>query len=300
MSVDAESWWHYAGALPLGPKDHSYYVLRRIWADHTMQPPRGYWSRRSEDYLTTVLFQPLACLHDSQWLDMLLTTTGLPSVHPVETRFAFSCEELLDAPLLGRHGRNFVIADIMLAWRRDVTGLVAFEVKKPGGVMPSAKDVTKLETYTMLPSTRGLQNREGIFLVDDGHVSALKRGGHRAIGWSLVHLALMQGLDREDGRPEEIANLALALTRLFISVGVKPRPSPQPKGRGGNLSAKMRALLDGLLVREKALCGETPTPSMPWLAGEPTRHEIAQRCPQSTAERRVNLWSFDWRSSDEV
>lgn len=234
------------------------------------------------------------------WLDFLLTSGGLAPVGARDVRFAFSCEEVLDAALLPRHGRNFVIADIMLAWRHSDKGLLAFEVKKPGGSMPTAQDVTKLETYKMLPSTRGIPTRQGVFLVDDRHVAALKRGGHNALGWSMVHLALMAGLEREGGPAGEIREVATALTRLFTMSGVKPRTFALPVGRGGQLSPRMAALRAGLRVRDAALRGETPSPPYAWLADEPTREAIPRLCPQTTAERRINRWSFDWNPSDET
>jgi hypothetical protein len=126
----SKSWWHLVGSLPVDRNDHAYYALRRIWADHTMTDGRGFWNERSEDHLTVVLFQPLACLSDCGWLDDLLIAADRPPVSAREIQFAFAAEEILDESLRPRHGRNFVIADIMLAWRGDSSGMIAFEVKK--------------------------------------------------------------------------------------------------------------------------------------------------------------------------
>ncbi|NCO23014.1 MAG: hypothetical protein GW905_13775 [Rhodobacterales bacterium] len=301
MNADDESWWHFCGALPLSRDDHAYFVLRRVWADHTMQPPnRGYWARQTEDYVTLALFQPLACLSGTIWLDRLLEAAGLPPVSAAEIRFAFACEEVLDATLRPRHGRGFVIPDIMLTWRNHETGLVAFEVKKPGGSAPSVQDATKLETYAQLPSTRNISDRRGLFLVDDRHVVALKRSGHSAIGWSRVHLALIEGLESETGSPDEIQEIATLLTKLFRMYRVEIRPFGVPRGAGGVLAPRLAALLAGLKVREQALSGCVPTPPFDWLAREPARRDIPRVCFQTTAARRVNRWSFNWEPEHEV
>lgn len=295
----SKSWWHLVGALPVNRNDHAYYALRRVWADHTMTGARGFWNERSEDHLTVVLFQPLACLSDCGWLDDLLMAADRPPVSAREIRFAFAAEETLDARLQPRHGRDFVIADIMLAWRGDSSGMVAFEVKKPGAPMPSAQDVTKLETYQMLPSARDFASRQGIFLVDDRHVPALKRSGHAALGWSMVHAALLRGLDRETGSPAEIAGLAEMLTRLFKRAGVRPRWQETPKGRGGALSDRLNALRIGLELREAALREEYRPAPWPWLAAEPDCDTIRRLKPQSTQERRICRWRFDWQAEME-
>lgn len=265
-----------------------------------MQPPRGYWARSSEDYLTAVLFQPLASLSGHGWLDFVLRAAGLDTASALATRFAFSCEEVLDGPLLSRHGRNFVIPDIMLHWRGERSGLLAFEVKKPRGTFPNAQDVTKLETYTMLPSTRKIAVRQGVFLVDDRHVAVLKRDGYPALGWSMVHLALMEGLNREPGPPADIEDIAQGLTRIYRAAGVMLRKHSVPAGTGGSLSPKLIALKIGLRVREAALRGERPLVPFDWLADEPSRAEIPALCLQDTAQRRINRWSLDWRVEDEA
>lgn len=217
-----------------------------------------------------------------------------------ETRFAFACEEVLDESLRGRHGRNFVIADIMLAWRGASSGLVAFEVKRPGGNMPSAQDVTKLETYTLLPSARALADRRGVFLVDDAHVAALRRGGHLALGWSKLHAAFLAALAKEPGSPNEIAEIAERITRLYALAGVRVAANSAVVGRGGVISDKLRALLLGLRVLETARQGGDPVPPFAWLEKELPRDDFARHFRQSTESRRVNRWSFDWTPAREV
>jgi hypothetical protein len=265
-----------------------------------MTPPRGYWARRSEDYLTLVLFQPFACLSGGSWLDGLLQAAGSKPVQAQETRFAFACEEVLDETLRGRHGRNFVIADIMLTWRGVSSGLVAFEVKRPGGTMPSAQDVTKLETYTLLPSARALADRRGVFLVDDAHVAALRRGGHLALGWSKLHAAFLAALANEPGSPDELAEIAAGITRQYALAGVRTAQKGAFAGRGGVLSDKLRALLLGLRVLEIARQGGDPAPPFEWLENELPRDDHEKRFRQSTESRRVNRWSFDWTPANEV
>ena len=296
----ALSWWHLSGTLPLSREDHTYHVLRRVWADNTMTGGRGFFATKSEDHLTTILLAPFGCLLDVSWLNAILARGGFPVANAERIRFAFSCEENLDEDLAQRHGRNFVIPDVMLTWSGGGEGLIAVEAKKPGGQMPSAKDTTKLETYTRLPSTRHLARRHGLFLVDDLHVASLTRGGHFAVGWSILHAILIEALDKETGSPEEIANVAAALTKLYVAAGVKTRRLPVPKGRGGRISDRMLSLKLGLQIREAALKGEFKPPPFPWLLSEPTREDILKGGLQSTASRRVNRWSFEWTARSEI
>jgi hypothetical protein len=150
-----------------------------------------------------------------------------------------------------------------------------------------------------LPSTRDFASWQGIFLVDDKYVPALKRAGHAALGWSMVHAALLRGLDRETGSPDEIAGLAEMLTRLFTAAGVRPRRQETPKGRGGALSDRLNALRIGLELREAALRGEYRPAPWPWLAAEPDCNTILRDRPQSTQERRICRWRFDWQAEME-
>ena len=296
----ALSWWHLSGTLPLSRDDHTYHVLRRVWADHTMTGARGFWATKSEDHLTTVLLGPFGCLSGVSWLNSILARGAFPIAQAEQIRFAFSCEELLGEELAHRHGRNFVIPDVMMNWRGREAGLIAVEAKKPGGQMPSAQDITKLETYTRLQSARKLARRHGLFLVDDLHVASLIRGGHFAVGWSILHAILIEALDQETGSPEEIAQVASALTKLYVASGVKTRRLSVPKGRGGRMSDRMLSLKLGLEIREAALKGELKSPPFPWLLNEPTREEISKGGLQSTASRRVNRWSFEWTATSEL
>ena len=273
----ALSWWHLSGTLPLSRDDHTYHVLRRVWADHTMTGARGFWATKSEDHLTTVLLGPFGCLSGVSWLNSILARGAFPIAQAEQIRFAFSCEELLGEELAHRHGRNFVIPDVMMNWRGREAGLIAVEAKKPGGQMPSAQDITKLETYTRLQSARKLARRHGLFLVDDLHVASLIRGGHFAVGWSILHAILIEALDQETGSPEEIAQVASALTKLYVASGVKTRRLSVPKGRGGRMSDRMLSLKLGLEIREAALKGELKSPPFPWLLNEPGKRRKSLR-----------------------
>ena len=303
-------WWHGVPALPTSSECHEYYALRRVWGDHTMAGARGFYNPRSEDHATVNLFQTFAAFSSLAWADGLLREVGLKTRQVTRARFAFACEELIDSTLRHRHGRDFVIADIMLHYENACgEGLLAFEVKKPGGPMPTVQDLTKAETYANLPSTRAIAARTACFLVDDRHVPALHRAGHRALGWGQVQALQRQALDAEELRGNVKRVLRAHLDAHFAALGVGSAlqpPAPDlaaefTKARTLCLPPAIEALACGFAICAARRAGRTVDQApWPWLLDEPDADRLRAARRQTTAERRINRWSLEWSPAMET
>jgi hypothetical protein len=161
------AWWNVVPALPAGPSDQAYYALRRVWGDHTIAGARSFDRWGSEDNITPALFQNWAMFADPNAIAPLVQAAGGSVGTMTRARWAYACEEMLDASLRTGHARGFVIPDIVLHFEDEQgIGLVAFEVKKPG-IATAAADGYKLATYRDLPSMRKIGRRYGCLLVSE-------------------------------------------------------------------------------------------------------------------------------------
>jgi len=283
--------------------------MRRVWGDHTMAGARGFYNPRSEDHATVALFQTFAVFRSPSWADEVLARLGVATERVLRVRFAYACEERLDDRLLSKHGRDFVIPDIMLLYENEAgLGLLAFEVKKPGGQRPTVQELTKAETYADLPSTRGIPARNCCFLVDDRHVAALRQEGQRALGWSELHSIQQNALDRENigGATRNVLKAHLAGHFAAFGVGDAPQ-SPAldlmrefARARSLRLPPAFEALACGFTICATRRAGR-PITAAPytWLRDEPDIQTLRTARRQSRHERRVNRWSFDWSSARE-
>ncbi len=314
-SIDV--WWHAIAALPPSRENHAYHALRRVWGDHTISGPRSFYKIGTEDNLTPALFQNWAVFPDSMWVAPFLSLLGCDIGHVKRVRWAYACEEELDERRRRYHGRNFVTPDIILHFEDEKgLGLVAFEVKKPGGV-PDNKDVVKLESYCNLPSTRRIGRRYGCFLVSETKKDLAQKIGDSTfpvITWEEMGKKQVAAV-RELALPSIICDLLqrwiireFSRNEIWISEYEAP---PDPMGSNYGLEEayrqidrmalpdSVRLFLKGSEAVEAVWSNLIPDPPMPWLRTEPNMTIIQAKKWQSTPARRVCRWSFDWDVSQE-
>lgn len=309
-------WWHGVPALPSERTSRSYFTLRRVWGDHTMAGNRGFYRTASEDHITVSLFHIWAMFPGTDWAGSMLRASGLPAGNISRVTWAYACEELLDARLQPFHKRNFVIPDIMLEYRDEAgSGLVAFEVKKPGGVL-QPEDARKLETYCNLPSTRHIPRRNGCFLVDASTLDAAKaltRGWSGALTWQTMReLQIRSARSLPVDEPTRL-RVAGWIARHYSRHGIGARtaaPAPMTGARyaspaslaeirAAGLPAGVEGFLLGSECVEAAAAGEKPALPYDWLAAEPSAESVRLLKRQTTLERRINRWNADWSPSLE-
>ncbi|MCY4588755.1 MAG: hypothetical protein OXB98_22250 [Bryobacterales bacterium] len=316
--TELKVWWHGVAALPEGPQDHAYYALRRVWADHTMAGPRGFYRPRSEDHLTPALFQNFALFSDFDWLHEILGIVGGEAGKVARVRWAYLCEERLDAKLQRSHGRNFIIPDILVFWEDDQgEGLIGFEVKRHGGAA-DAKDSRKLESYVDLPSTRGIDRRYGCLLVCDRQATrSLDATNKRwpVLTWERVG-CIQQKATYSLPSPEEIrACTSQWIARQFMRYGIDLDGvgADAPESFGARFGTKdaydtienlrapgsVKRFLKGSECVEAAWQGHEPESPMEWLKHEPTAEQLRGKKWQTTEDRRVRRWHFGWSVKHE-
>lgn len=310
---EIDVWWHGIAALPASRDDHNYHVLRRVWGDHTMSGNRGFYRVGAEDHITASLFQTWAALSEPEWVETIIAHVGGVLKGRVKrVRWAYECNEFLDAKLQPFHKRNFIIPDIMLIYEDEGgTGLIAFEAKKPGKAV-DLSDSRKLLSYTDLPSTRNIERRYGCVLVSDEMVTKSNRaceGRWPILSWErLMHLQMQEAEKMELPR-STIEKIVTAIRRHFSRYGV----GSQFEMRVGDYDIKqqydeidalaapdcVRRFLKGSECLEAVWSGYRPAPPLAWLASEPSALQIRQRSHQgggwqTNADRMVCRWSFDW------
>ena len=153
--------------LPADQHDHAYHALRRVWGDHTMSSARGFYRTGTEDHITSTLFHQWALFPEPNWVAALVGTIGGEAGTVQRVRWAYECNETLDASLRPFHGRDFIIPDIILCYEDEAgPAIVACEVKKPGKAA-KLSDARKLESYVNLASVRRFTRRYCCFIVSE-------------------------------------------------------------------------------------------------------------------------------------
>ena len=113
--------WTFATCLPADKKSHAYAVLRRVWADHTMNTvkrtdagpvpgPRGAYVESREDHITTVLFQIWAAMPGVAFASTLLDLWDIPHGTISDIHWSYLWEQKPEP----RARPN--IADIVFLW----------------------------------------------------------------------------------------------------------------------------------------------------------------------------------------
>lgn len=310
-------WWQCIPALPADRTEQAYHALRRVWGDHTIAGNRSFYRGGTEDHITPALFQSFSIFGELRWVNSLVEAIGGTVGNVTRVRWAYACEELLDAKLQPRHKRNFIIPDIVMMFEdEDGPGLVAFEVKKPGAATTAA-DGVKLSTYTDLPSMRSIERRYGCLLVND-QVAEKSRAATDSVwpvfSWEQLgrlQLNTVDDLVVSSTDKDRIRNwLARHLFRSGISVA-EPTDIPLPFGDELGSAPSYRRIdeleLPGRVARflkgsecvEASWAGATPDAPMTWLLEEPDVDKIGQNKFQKTEDRRVCRWTFEWTPARE-
>lgn len=311
---EIEVWWHGLPALPADRQEHSYYALRRVWGDHTMAGVRGFYRLGCEDHTTASLFHTWAIFPDVAWVAKLVRAAGGVAGKVSRARWAYECNEFLDAKLRPYHKRDFIIPDIMMMFEDEYgEGLLAFEVKRPGKAA-DPQDARKIASYIDLPSTRKIVRRYGCILVSERMAERSRIACNSE--WHVITWELVRDLQIETARNMPIAAQNRDLVAKWIArhfarygVGVYAAPSPVDTVYGSmdgyraldalNLSQKISCFLKGSEGLEALWAGRIPDPPLDWLSGEPAAQWIRQHQPQSNADRMVCRWHFDWHLQKE-
>lgn len=302
-------WWHGVPALPADRQEHSYYALRRVWGDHTMAGARGFYRFGCEDHITATLFHNWTIFPDTSWVAPLVRAAGATVGNVRRVRWAYECNEFLDARLRPFHKRDFIIPDIMMVFEdENGEGLLAFEAKKPDKSTEPA-DARKVASYIDLPSTRGMARRYGCLLVSERVAEkSLKACGSRwpVLTWERVRELQMQtacNISVPHGPADLVAQwIARHFARYGVGVGTAPPPSDAMYGTAEgyrildalNLPHSIARFLKGSECVEAVWSGHNPQPPLPWLTNERSAQWIRQRQPQSNEDRMTCRWSFDW------
>lgn len=307
---EATYWWQVMPALP-EDGSQEYYALKRLWADHTMNTARrgrGFYWWGTEDNMTAVLFQNWAVIEDPEAFAPLLAVCGHRTRGLKKVRWAYACEEQIRVgEFVGVDGR-FLIPDIVLRFEDEIgTGLLAFEVKRPG-VVPTEKDAAKLRAYTRLNSMRRIERKTGCFLVGSHEAEAartLSQGP--VVTWEGLLSLQLEAFEREFR-----AGTAW-LQRIYALQGIGAAAVP-PTAAGHfqdleqvqaaimavDLTERQRRFLLGAETVEAFLAGRVVSAPFDWLADEPCRLEHSEGRLQSTASRRICRWDADWNPRREV
>lgn len=310
--AELKTWWNAIPALPIGTSDQAYYALRRVWGDHTIAGTRSFYRWGSEDNITPALFQNWAIFPDPNSIAPLVRAAG-GSVGTIKRcRWGYACEETLDVGLRQYHGRDFVIPDIVVKFEDEQgIGLLVFEIKKPGKATDTS-DGRKLATYCDLPSMRQITRRFGCLLVSAAVAEKSARSVENA--WPVVIWEQVAEIQRMAARTISKAkhvsdHVAQWVGRSFTRYGIHVSDGGAPVPWGGTsygsngsydridelaLPDGVGRFLKGSEYVEAFVRGETAQAPLPWLSGEPTALEVRARRLQSTQDRRIRRWDFNW------
>lgn len=310
---DFAAWWQGIAALPVSRNEQGYFALRRIWADQTINTrggARSFYRWGTEDYLTPALWQNWSIFEDADALASFLRTAGAPVGRVKRARWAYACEELTGI------GRSFVTPDIMVKYEDEAgIGLLAIEAKRARKAA-KLEDARKLEQYRALPSARDIARRHGCFLVSEAVTAATRRNtGDRfpIVSWETLATSQIAAahLLPIDIRARKLT--ADWIARAFARQGVgRSVSAPDPQGsrygrpdsyeaiRTLGLPDRVGLFIMGSESVEGSLRGEMPAPPLPWLADEPTVADISRPMFQSTSDRRVCRWRFEWNERKEI
>jgi hypothetical protein len=308
-------WWTFVPVVPSGRDDVAYKVLKRQWADHTMNTlrrigsdwlpgARGMYVATREDHLTTCLFHIWAAFPDHSWVSALLSLWDISYGEVEKVRWSYSWEQKRD-----RQSRPD-ITDIVLCWR-DQFGKAALviETKRPGGVL-SKKDRSGGSRYLEMPSLRPIARRSVAYLVDERDRAAAAKAlpsGTRLSTWQEMGRAQVACATTLPVSAPIIERVQAFIARHYSDLGVgfdsallSRLAGEQFTGKSDRYDAiRSLALPDPverfLLGSELTFCARTgvmPEAPMPWLLNEPSLLDVIKARAQTTQERELPLWQL--------
>src|SRR5258708_39778147 len=102
------NWWTFVPVIPPSREDLEYKILKRQWADHTMNclsdktgswklsSSRGFYVEHREDHIATILFHIWALFPDVGWVGKLLELWGIEHGNISRARWSYSWEQKRD------------------------------------------------------------------------------------------------------------------------------------------------------------------------------------------------------------
>lgn len=307
------AWWQGVAALPLDCSEQAYFVLRRIWADQTINTPTGarsFYRRGTEDHVTPALWQNWYLFEDPNAMAPFLRTAGARVGELKRVQWAYACEELTGV------GRSFVTPDIIVHYEDEKgPGILAIEAKRHGQYA-KREDRLKLDQYCKLPSMRGISRRHGCFLVSEKAKEATRTNTddhYPVVTWEELAFAQRDATHFLSIEPSSRTVVENWIARAFDRVGLgSAAPTPSPHSihfgtaagyaaiRERKLPPKVELFLMGSECVEASWLGIVPEAPLPWLASEPVGADVRRKGFQTTDDRRVCRWAFDWTARREV
>lgn len=304
-------WWTFVPVLPRTREDQAYGMLRRQWADHTMNTlirkgdrvvpgSRGMYVEGREDHITPCLFQIWAAFPGTAWVPRLLALWNVvPEGDVTAVRWSYSWEE--------RRIGEKSITDIVVNWRdRRGDAVLVIEAKRKGGKL-SRKDLDGGSNYLTMPSIRRLTRRHVGFLVDVRDaptVTASVAAGTPVAVWQdmgRAQAASVADVSVTEAERSKMRSLIArhhsdhgtgydeVAARALDGVCFDGSSARYEAVRNLNLPSEVELFYLGSEVSLCARRGVMPEPPFAWLAGEPSLLEI-RALRQSTPERETAWW----------
>jgi hypothetical protein len=306
-------WWTVVPLLPESSNDQQYRVLKRLWADHTMNclsnkngawklaSSRGFYVQKREDCITPVLFQIWAAFPDCTWVGSLLDLWDVPHGTIRRARWSYSWEQKRDK------SRRPDIIDIVLNWEDEQgQAVVAIEVKRRGGQL-SDKDLNGGTGYLQLPSIIPFERKWVAFLLADADVDAARKKlppGTLIAPWEAMGELQMAHASRLATSDDVRGLIGSYIAKHYSDLGMPLKLHsviPDSDGFDGshvrydavramNLASSIERFLLGSEAVFCARAGRMPDAPFEWLAKEPSFIDVVVSKSQTTSDREQPHW----------
>lgn len=314
-------WWTCIPALPTKRGSYEDIMLRRIWADHTMNTlrveangniranSRSFYAEGTEDHVIPATFQTWAIISNlAGWIPGFLSALGAATQGAVrKVRWSY----LFEQPY---QGKKFCIADIVFYWEDDAgAGVVVIECKVRGGSLTS-KDTSGLERYLHMPSINSIERRSVAFIVDESDAAKVRSktdNAHPISTWQAMMGMQMDAIlssNFSGVSSDKVAAVVQAHGRYHGLLSSEVFPSTPsllpglgtPESYANTLALRTEPELEAFLLGSEAAFavrqGVLPAPPYDWLARDPDALRLVQEWKagaptrQTTAERRIPHW----------
>jgi hypothetical protein len=306
-------WWTIIPSLPESRSDPQYQMLKRLWADHTMNclsnktgdwklaSSRGFYVQGREDHITPALFHIWAAFPDSSWVASLLDLWAIPHRHVRSAKWSYSWEQKRDL------SRRPDITDIVVCWEDEQgQAVLVIEAKRAGGKL-SDKDLNGGTGYLQLPSIREFERKAVAFLVDEADVvpaSAVLPPNTPITSWQAMGRLQAAHASQQTLALEARELLCSFIAKHYADLGFPLGPKwnlplgetfdgSEPRYKSFKTIAAPGSVERFLLGSEAVFCareGRMPHPPMEWLAGEPSFVDVVIARSQTTADREKCYW----------
>lgn len=309
-------WWTFVPVMPADREDPAYAILKRQWADHTMnclapegegwrlKSNRGFYVEQREDHISTVLFHIWAAFPDASWVGPFLDLWDIPHGDVKGVRWSYSWEQRSEG------AKRPDITDVVLSWEdQHGAAVVVIETKRTGGKL-SEKDTNGGRRYMNMPSIRPFARKFMVFLVDQRDIAAavaLLPQGTPVCSWQSLG-KLQAELAGAFGGPVGLLNAYVAKHYADLRMPIDVDFASSLNGveftgtaerylavRSLGLPSAMERFLIGSEVAFSARTGRMPEPPYSWLAEDPSFPEVVAAKAQSRQDREKPLWRLSPR-----